>query len=282
MNIFLKFKHKISSQIPLEQRTKIHNIGHTILSPYLSKKYILITGCQRSGTTLTFLMLNAHPLIYGLDEGDTGFNYPTPLNLLSHSLKGDYTCSKLPTRVSDVNKIKKFFPEAKILFTIRHPYSVISSMKNLWPERNWINRCAKEELGNLSSLFPEINNLKVDCLPEIYLASYIWKYKNLALSIYEQKKLNLLSLRYEDLLDNPQFLMEKILNFLDLPWSENVLNHHQFADHKKVNYIGNTRSDKPIDQARKNPKLTLAKSDLEIINDICGELMANFNYDYKS
>lgn len=217
MNSFLKFKHKISAKIPPQQRTRIHNLGHTILSPYLSKKYILITGCQRSGTTLLFLMLNAHPLIYGLDESDTGFDYPTSFNLLYHFLKGDYTCSKLPTRVSDVKKIKKFFPQAKILFVVRHPYSVISSMQNLWTERNWINRCAKAELQNLSSLFPEINKLDLDSLAEIYLASYVWKYKNLALSIYQEKNLNLLSLKYEDLLNNPQLMMENILNFLHFP-----------------------------------------------------------------
>lgn len=41
---------------------------------------------------------------------------------------------------------------------------------------------------------------------------------------------NCLKVRYESLVLRPREQLQRILNFLDLPWSENVMHHEEFVD----------------------------------------------------
>jgi hypothetical protein len=77
----------------------------------LSFKLILVFGCQRSGTTLVYMLLTAHPMINGKDESECNFSFPKGSELLINYLHGKMTCFKLPTRTSELDLIiRKFQP----------------------------------------------------------------------------------------------------------------------------------------------------------------------------
>jgi hypothetical protein len=247
-------------------------------APLLSKRTVLILGCQRSGTTLTFLLLNSHPQITIFDETESRFDYPLSATIYRNWIDGYYTGCKLPTKVTDIEYIAKYFPHARIIFPIRNPYSVISSMRSLSNSQgSWIDRCAKNELINLISLYPEVAELNLDELDEVSLGAYIWKYKNLAVEKYRAKGLNIFPFKYEDLLENPQKVGTEILNFIGVDWNDNLLEHEKFYQANKA-YAGKTRGDVPLNTSRKDPKLKLSESEINTIASICQEPMNIYHY----
>lgn len=276
-------KNLVSKNLTDKQKYILRNwVNFRFLSPPLSKSLVLILGCQRSGTTLTLLMLQAHPQIQGYDEShshcQSPFPFPHSASLFYHNLRKTLVCFKLPGHVFQLNYFLQYFPHTKIVWPVRHPYSTISSMRLLEnAEGSWINRCAKQELKGIIPLFPEIETLNVDSLDDVSLGAYVWKYKNMAISLFKDRGLNVFDFRYEDLLENPRQTMAKLLEFLELDWSEDVLNFEKSQSASK-GYAGKTRGDQPLNKSRKAPNLNLAEEDTQKINSICYELMKVYQY----
>ena len=251
-----------------------------VFSPALSPNLILILGCQRSGTTLALLMLQAHPQIKGIDETEFPSPYPFPssLALYYYQLQKKSLCLKLPEHIFNVEYIARHFPQAKILWIVRNPYSVISSMSLLKnTQGSWIKRCGATELKRLIPFFPEINQLDLDSLDEISLATMVWKYKNQALNIYKAKGLQVFDFKYEDLVADPQTMMSDILKFLGLDWSDRVLEHHKFHQPNKT-YPGNTKGDKALDTSRKSSQPKLTESEQNTVISLAEELINYYGY----
>jgi hypothetical protein len=225
-------------------------------------------------------MLQAHPSIKGFDETELPYSLPFPssLELFWQKQQGKLICLKLPEHIANLSYIARHFPQAKIIWTVRHPYNVISSMSLLTnSEGNWIQRCAKKELIKLSPLFPEIQDLNFDNLDDISLGAYVWYYKNLALKLFKQKGLNVFDFKYEDLLEQPKETMVKILDFLDLEWSDQVLEYYKFHQPNK-SYPGNTKGDKPLDKSRKSSNVHLTEGQKGIITNITQKLLTHYEY----
>lgn len=279
--IFKPLSELIKKNLTIEQKDILRDaVNFRIFSPVLSDKLILILGCQRSGTTLALLMLQAHPQIKGIDETEfpSPFPFPSSLDLYVHKLRKKSICLKLPEHIFNVEYIARHFPQAKILWIIRNPYSTISSMQMLTNSQGtWVKRCGIKELNRLIPFFPEIKQLDLAQLDEISLAAMIWKYKNQALDIYRAKGLSVYSFRYEDLIDNPQAMMSNILNFLELSWSDRVLEYYKFHQPNKV-YPGNTKGDKAIDTSRKSSQPKLTESEKNTIKSLAQELIEYYNY----
>lgn len=247
--------------------------------PPLSNNLVLILGCQRSGNTLSMLMLDSHPKISGIDEEELNFLFPYPNILARNKNNGYLTLAKLPNKVRDLKYIAKNFPDTKIVWPIRHPFSVVSSMR-AWKNpdgTNWLQKFAKPEMKKLYSLFPENTFPKIESLDEISLGAYIWYIKCLAISKYKANNIEVIDYRFEDLLEKPREVLSDILKFLELEWNDNVLNHEKFQA-PDSRYIGNTRGDKPLDKSRKEPKLKLTKQEVEKITSICHKQMKQHDY----
>jgi len=285
--IFLRsFKNSITSKLTKKQTNFLRNL---IEPPFLfspsSKDSVLILGCQRSGTTLTYLIFNSHPQVKGIDETDTGYAFPHQSVLYRNSLRNYLTCLKLPNQTSNFKYITQHFPKTKILIPIRNPYQVVASMRAFKITRqiekgNWLDFYAKDELLKLSTFFPEIKSLKVNQLNTIEIGAYIWKYKNLAITKYRQAGLKVFTFKYENLLSNPRPVISKILNFTDLEWDDIVLKHQQYYDDDNKRYPGGTRGNRPIGVASKQKKIDLSSSEIESITSICKEQMAVCGYEY--
>lgn len=246
---------------------------------FTSRKFILILGCQRSGTTLLYMMLTSHSSITGRNEDEAFYRFPPVRVLAMNMFRSKYTCYKLPTKAGALPHIVKIFPNAKILWIIRHPYAVVSSMRSLvMNERgdNWLKISARDELKRLSRLFPEINNLNIHEKDEITLGALVWKYKILAMELFKREKLNLSIIKYEDLLENPKATLLPVMNKIGLSWSDELLVHNLHHADKK--YCGNNFGSLPIDKSRKSPHLYLNEEEKKIIDQVCQGQMKTYAY----
>jgi len=94
----------------------------------MAKNSILITGSQRSGTTLLHLILDSHPEIVGIDEENfiesQLSDYPEDKNTPA------CVSFKLPNYVHRFDRVKTW-PNLKVLFCIRDPKDVVSSMMSI-------------------------------------------------------------------------------------------------------------------------------------------------------
>lgn len=281
IDIFKSGSKIVKENLSDEQKNLLRDaVNLRVFSPALSENLILILGCQRSGTTLALLMLQAHPLIKGIDETEfpSPFPFPSSMALYYHQLQKKSICLKLPEHIFNVEYIAQHFPKTKILWIVRNPYSVIASMSALKNTRgSWIKRCGATELKRLIPFFPEINELDLTDLDEISLGAMVWKYKNQALDIYRQKGLQVFDFKYEDLVENPQSMMSDILNFLELPWSDCVLQHHKFHQQSKT-YPGNTKGDKALDTSRTHSQPKLTASERNVIMSTAKELITYYQY----
>jgi hypothetical protein len=228
-------------------------------------------------------MLQAHSQIQGIDETEFHSPYPFPhsLDLLKYRWQDRRVCLKLPMHVNKLDYITRYFPNSKIVWTIRHPENVIASMcalKNV--EGNWIQRCGREELLRLSGLFQEIRDLDLDRLSDTALATYIWHYKAQAVELFKARNLNVFELRYESLLENPKQVMGELLQFLELPWEDRVLNFDRFHESGRT-YAGQTKGNQPLDPKRRKPKLQLSETDITTIESIGRASMEKYDYSFN-
>ncbi|OGW76815.1 MAG: hypothetical protein A3J52_02635 [Omnitrophica bacterium RIFCSPHIGHO2_02_FULL_49_9] len=249
------------------------------LTRILSRNVIFILGCQRSGTTLCYMMLTSHPRITGLNEDESGNRYPTWRQILKNTLGGQRTCYKLIVKVGDLKNIQTWFPQAKIVWMIRHPYSVISSMKSLLIKeegKNWIDGYGIRELDRLKPLFPEINQLDVEHLDNISKGAYVWNYKAIAIADYAKAGYKENILRYEELLKEPECAMKNVLRPIGVGWSPEVLRHEKH--HAGKRYDGGTSGDKPLEINRSAFTHDLNPDEIQKINAICHTEMMKLGY----
>jgi len=237
-----------------------------------SGRLILILGCQRSGTTLIYMILTAHPRISGRNEDESLFEYPHWRHLIRHWLENKYCCFKLPTKSDDLEFIRKNYPRAKIIWPLRHPHAVISSMRSLTihPEgKNWLSteKCGPTEIKRLQKLFPEIGSIHIEGLDELELGAHIWKYKKMAIEQYQNSRQHIQVIVFEELLKNPENYLKDVFRNLNIKWSDSVLHHERL--HTQREYIGRTDGEKPLDKSRENPDLNLTDEEMKRIDKIC-------------
>lgn len=242
-------------------------IGLTI-GRLLSSRLILILGCQRSGTTLTYMLLSSHPRIMGRDESEIGFSLPTWKLLLGAYLKGQYLCCKLPAVTHELESIIRRFPHVNIVWPKRSPLSVVSSMKSLMLAngRSWLEEWGARELWLLSRLLPEIMAFDLEGMDQISTAAYIWKYKARVMQLYVDSQLKTLPLVYEDLVSDPKSALTPVLEGMGLKWDDKIQAHTEVHAGRK--YAGDTRGDGAIDPGRIDPTLNLDEDEITRVKSI--------------
>ncbi len=186
-------------------------------------KPIFIVGMPRSGTSLLEQILSNDPLIFGAGEVNTLHN--SLLKLLSSEIKSEFlldkfqkirvhylehlssmtekriVTDKLPLNFMWIGFITYMFPTAKIIHIIRDPIATSFSIyKTLFSNGSLNFSYNEEDIIKFYKLYESIMQFWIKYLPE-----------------------NLLTIRYEDLVDNPKIVTQKVFSYLDLPYDENVL-----------------------------------------------------------
>ena len=208
------------------------------------KQIIFILGMPRSGTTLIEQIISSHEKVYGagelsyLEDGiknlisfqpnegekfwrklsnfnefkydklkSLQFEYIEKLN--SHDYKEEIITDKSPLNFQWIGFIKSIFPNSKIIHCYREGMDTCYS--------NFKNSFSGGSLGFCYNLDK--------------LGHYYNLYKDLMSFWKEKFKDEIYDLSYEKLINNYEEEVKNLINFCELEWDKNCLNHHK---NKKV------------------------------------------------
>lgn len=192
---------------------------------------IFVGGCPRSGTTLLYSLLNAHRDIYlGLETGLLSGSVPiegvhTRTGTPTETLRKLYSASscfpeftekvlidamrragksqwgdKSPVNVTLIPKILRHFPQARFIHVMRDGRDAACSIREFPPV-----------FGNRH---PDGNPW--DMCVEMWID---WVQKGLAWRHHP----NYYEIKYEDMVDDPRGSLGELLEWLGLPWDEDML-----------------------------------------------------------
>ncbi|MEZ5961204.1 MAG: sulfotransferase [Hyphomonadaceae bacterium] len=200
---------------------------------------IFLVGFPRSGTTLLEQVLSAHSKLACIEErehlalaaGEVAAD-PSKLTSLTDeqvgviredywrrvrgeaNIGGSLVVDKLPLNIIFLPLIRRVFPNAKILFALRDPRDVVLS-------------CFQQRFG--------MNAAMVQFLELNLAAAYYDKVMSLALLCRERLGLDVLEVRYEDVVADLQEVARSVTSFLDLPFEEAMLSPAETARKRNIN-----------------------------------------------
>lgn len=235
-------------------------------SPSPDTQRFLITGCQRSGTTLLRLILEGHQDIYCCDESRS---YRVLAGLDSnYSARTHLVGLKVPRLAEQLDRREAYdlgLPDApvdfyhgeKVLFMVRNFRDVIASMLKLRGTNSWLEDWCIPILLHKAATESEFaerwrRELRIcaNGASPIACGALYWTYKCDALLRYLDRQLPVLPISYESLVRNPRIELARICRFLSVPFDEALLKHHQL-EHGELDEdglaIGKTDPTRPID-----------------------------------
>jgi hypothetical protein len=128
---------------------------------------------------------------------------------------------KTPQHLWHMARMRRVFPDAVFIGIVRHPgASTASNMRRFRHPATWAithTRRYLMEVARQAERFPQ----------------------------------RMVTVRYEDLVQNPEQVMRELLDWLGEPWSDAVLQHHEVQGKREHDRVeGLTRADEPIDPTR--------------------------------
>jgi hypothetical protein len=269
---------------------------------------ILITGCQRSGTTLMNLILDSHPAIWGIDEDK--FVFPSIYSYLAAPMPQapPFVSFKLPP-YAHILPFMEMLPDCRVLWCVRDPVDVVWSMIKFGAENSdcipWVAHPAggwgeinnaywvlgdeqKRELGGYMAEFTRLtekfvklanvpgSRMKIERRDRVLIGALCWRIKNELPNLYKDRKIGFHVIRYADLVRQPQQRIADVLDYIGVDWDDKVLMHHRL--HKGTS-IGNTSNTRAIDQNSLGAgQRNLSEDERELIKTICGKTAKDWNY----
>jgi tetratricopeptide (TPR) repeat protein len=230
----------VTRKIGYFTRTRIGSLPRATLE---AKRPVFIVGMPRSGTTLVEQILASHPQVHGAGEleilrliakGSSGSEwsegepYPECLDGLSlaranrlaaHYLgevealaagadhpDATYITDKQPLNFLILDLVEILFPGCHVIHCIRNP----------------LDTC----LSNFITNFEGGNEFKFDLA---HLGQYHRDYRRLMEHWKKVLRMQMLDLRYEDLVLDTEGQVRRMLEFLNLPWDERCMKYYQNA-----------------------------------------------------
>lgn len=221
---------------------------------------VFILGCHRSGTTMMRLILNSHKHINCLDEWKS-YN-----SVLNNDYPKDKTIVglKMPNWTEwlvESDEYKKYYKGDPIIFMFRDVRAVIASMLSLLTGKGCFFNGVMEAIDEKWPVDPhrkfwpqhkkEIESIeKMNC-PDYRKAAVYWRYKTSRYMEMVKQGYKILPIHYELFVRNPVSHLKILMNFLELEWDNNLLNHHMQKHDETFNgyAVGNTLVSRPIDTA---------------------------------
>lgn len=205
-----------------------------------------VIGVQRSGTTLLGLMLGSHPHLVHYDEEDD-------LNTFKSGAWKKNEGFKLTQYTQRPKMFKAKYPKLKLIHISRDPIQTLASMIKI----GWVNQeCAGAEfrlaLENLKDGDFKNALKKLDKEAEynqnilINVTVALIALKHGVVREYQRLKHPILSIMYEDLCLSPESTAKQICDFLEIDFSQDMLNHpKKFSNFELYGTLGN----RPVDTA---------------------------------
>ena len=214
-NIFKKIKYLFSDM----------NNGVLEFNDKIQSTPIFIVGMPRSGTSLLEQILSTHSKIYGAGElnylqkiiDKSGLEKPNNIRSYFNEIRKyyysqiskisnyDFIIDKLPSNFRWIGFIIESFPEAKIIHLKRNPMAVCwSNYKNFFLDNGLDFNLNQRDVAEYYSMY--LN------LMEFWRAKY---------------KKNILEIQYEIFVKNFEVNTKKILDYLNLPWEDQLLQYQK-------------------------------------------------------
>ena len=217
---------------------------------------IFLIGFSRSGTTLLQTILRSHPNIEVIEEEPLLNSFLNSLQKITNNnfenlkkidvneisnLKKLYLSSKEkfvknknnslkyidkePLNIIHVGEIVRVFPNAKFLVSIRHPYDCVLScfMQNFILNDTLVNFLNLEDSANFYDKVMKLWVSYINYLP-----------------------INYHLIKYEDVVLDFEKTLKETLKFLDLPWSDKILNFHKNSNKDLIATPSYDQVNKPI------------------------------------
>ena len=221
------------------------------------KKIIFICGMPRSGTTLIEQIISTHNEVvpmgenyylstfikknylkgFALDQRKITKDISSKANLLEEYIFNLFNEFEFISNVFTdksvqnflwIGFIKIFFPNSKIILTDRNPKDVCLSIFKINFENGFMNFAYdQKDIANFYNIYVDLISF--------------WK---------EIFKDDIYISKYENLIDNSKFEIKKMINFCDLEWDTNCLNHQSNKFGIKSASMNQAR--KPIYNTSKN------------------------------
>jgi tetratricopeptide (TPR) repeat protein len=199
---------------------------------------VFMIGFPRSGTTLLDRVLDAHPDLAVMEEhpilvtlGLSRPGYPTYLPDLTETerraMRAEYfgqargdmgqtparLVDKLPLNILHVPLIRALFPDGPIILSLRHPADVVLSCFM----QNFRLNAAMSTFTDLDAAARQYDQVMT-----------LWS------RYVEVLGVDAIEVRYEDMVSDLESVARRVLDGLDVPWSDSVL---AFRDHLKGRVI---------------------------------------------
>ena len=202
---------------------------------------ILVTGCQRSGTTLLSRIINESDEItkYWFGPDDELDAALILSGYVEHEPQGRY-CFQTTYVNECYHEYFKYNNRHKIIWVLRNPFSVIYSMLYNWNDGslNELYRSCGEHIISgrdkwISSIIGEtgISRLRKAC----------WAYKGKSSQIFELYNMlgesSLLMIDYDDLVKNKERVLRKIYRFVNLYYRPRYTEDIHSKSLKKTQYL---------------------------------------------
>lgn len=260
---------------------------------------ILITGCQRSGTTLLCLILDSHPEIRSIDEDKFECWYMS--TYIYAPWFPTYVAFKLPRYAANISFIKSL-KGSRTVWCIRDPFDVVWSMVKLqsalesginvdWPAHPFgaqieivnsywaLDDKARNEFAQDMNQFeliygkPPQERSRQD---NIFTGALCWKIKNTLPNKYETEGISHHAVLYESLVTMPKETIGQVLDFFSIDWNDNVLRHHELHEGQS---IGNTSNKRPIDSNSVGQGIeNFSQEDIDTIEKVCRKTAKKWGY----
>jgi len=160
--------------------------------------YIFISGFGHGGTTIMSVILGAHSQTH-LIPYETRWFLSGEINdskaiAYSHSVPSGYIIEKTPMHVRKIPEISKLFPDAKFVIMVRNPLDVIASQYKRHGDLGKALKRIKEDYASIAN----VQHMK--CVHIV---------------------------RYEDMIEDPVGVIEKVCMFVGLLFEPEMLEYHR-------------------------------------------------------
>ena len=241
----------------------------------------MILGCQRSGTTLLGLMLEAHPGVDLIEENDDRFHplrdgdrrLDLPAAVQHRPADGLVPVFKAPRETHRLDEIMAARPSTRMIWIERDVRQVVASMIELTSgQRSWADRFARRECERHSAAHGDHARNVADAAEELgdeqrpaAMAALCWAVKIRQREIAEERWPDqVLRLDYESTVRAPASTAAAVTAFLGLRRSRSMHDHPSHVEPGAR--PGKTDATRPIDTASLDRWRNLDPSQLAVID----------------
>ena len=254
---FNKDQKKINSYIDLYKKIK------KIKNSWAHRDLVFIVGMPRSGSSLIEQILTSHKKVFG--GGEIPYIQEIANKIIDQekvdtSLLENYKNEYL-SLVAELDNSSSTFTDKELL-----NFYNIGLILSLFPRAKIIN-CTRDPVDNCWSIYKNFFPIKTQFVNDFKDITKFYKLYLKTMSFWKKEfPKNIYNLNYETLIKDPKNQIKKILEFCDLDWDENVMNHHK--NPRIVRTLSFDQANKPISKKVSNT----IKNYKDMIGDLIKEL----------